>query len=180
MFGIKNIQVFQTNQALSNYVRKEGKEGVFLDVGANTTNVLIIKKDEPIYLKEVPVGGDSFNQVLEREFGMQENTARELKESYAKKELSDELRKKLRALFAEQAEQWGSELRKALSETPFALPGSWYLLGGGSKLPEIKEAIEKEIFPLFPFVDSPIFLPLISQEKDVFLDSSYSLLFFLL
>jgi len=134
-------------------------DGIFLDVGGQTTQVFLIKGGNLKKVNEFETGGEIFSQELSEILGIDEELARTLKERYANKLLSPESEKRIKEMFLEGKRIWYEDLKQSLPFTFFpekakGLPKEFFsstifLFGGGSLLPEIQELLPgaKIIYP---------------------------------
>ena len=144
---------------LANAVEQFGvmteKDGVYLDMGSQSTQIIGMANGKVVYVDEIPFGGDDFNQIIEKSLGMRENTAQELKEQYANGQISIELQQKMRDMMLPEAKKFTAILQKKLQEISVMFPSKIFLFGGGSRLPEVAQAIEEMDFQTLPFIDKP-------------------------
>lgn len=119
----------------------EIKDGVFLDVGGETTQFFLVKEKKIEKVNDFKSGGKLFSQKLSDVLGIDEESARILKERYANKLLNQESRKRIREIFLEEKRSWYQDLELRIKKDP--LFSTVYLFGGGSLLPEISEVLKE-------------------------------------
>lgn len=110
------------------------EEGLFFDVGGEVSQIFSIRGGSLEQIKEFKGGGKMFSQKLSETLGISEESARVLKERYAKGLLSQESRQRIREMFLEEKRKWSKDLKRFLCSNIF-------LFGGGSLLPEIQESL---------------------------------------
>lgn len=162
--------------------RKDEFNAIFIDVGGGTTDVAVVTNGGIIGTKMFAFGGNMFTKRIEEllEVGVEE--AEKLKISYAKGEIEDAKRKKIKEAFYEDAKVWASGIELALKdfEDIDLYPSHMYLCGGGSLLPEVKEALTEypwlqvlrfQKFPDISFI-TPDQLESIVDEKNLLQDQT--------
>lgn len=122
---------------------KETGDVIFLDVGGRVTQIFIVKNGKLADIFDFSVGGDDFSKAISQTFGMSEEKARLFKESYARKEITEETRARVHQIFSGVAENWFFILKSKLGSFAGQIPSKVVIFGGGSKLPEIPEVLEK-------------------------------------
>jgi type IV pilus assembly protein PilM len=112
-----------------------------VDIGANTTNINILKDGESIYTRDQPVGGEQLTHQIQAIFGMSLEDAEIAKR---KGGLPDNYVNDLLAPFREHV---ASEIVRALqffySAMPYNTISHILLVGGGAATPGMVEAIER-------------------------------------
>lgn len=146
-------------------------DGVYLDVGGETTQLFLVKNHGLRFTGEVKVGGRSFSRILEEELGLSELRSKVLKERYSREELSEGTTQTLREIMRKGRGLWAREVKKLLQEQPLqSLPPLFCLFGGGSKLSDVQLALKQE--RRWARSDSPSFARRATiGENSAFLDS---------
>lgn len=118
------------------------QQGVLLDVGGDTTDLMLWQSGCPVALGSVPVGGDALTRLLIRTWDLSFQDAERLKCAYASGLLAEEDRTRVLEAMLPGLRQWLEETEAALARLnqDRPLPHRLYLLGGGSVLPEMVEA----------------------------------------
>lgn len=124
---------------------KENPDGVFIDVGGEISQILLVKNGRLKKIDEFEIGGKFFSQALSEKLGLRLPESRILKERYSKKELSKESSDRIKEIFYFPCKNWFENLKLKLKEmNPEGfLPQDIILFGGGSQLPEISEILRK-------------------------------------
>ncbi len=119
------------------------RDVIFLDVGGQITQFFLVKAGSLQQINEFEIGGGTFSQKLSETLGLDEESARVLKERYANKLLSSESEKRIKEIFSEEKRIWHDNLVSKIKKiNPKKLfPSTIFLFGGGSLLPEIQEAL---------------------------------------
>lgn len=121
---------------------KDTRDGLFIDVGGQATQLFILKNGKPLEFLDFPAGGLDFSKELSQRFGLSEEKARDLKESYGRGEASEETRARIHEIFSETAESWFLSLKSKLQSFKDLIPSEVLLFGGASQLPEISAVLE--------------------------------------
>lgn len=120
----------------------QNPEGIFLDVGGEVTQIFLSKDGIFEQISEFNKGGKDFSQVLSERLGLDEPSARDLKHRYAKRDLSEESRRRIRQFFEEISQNWFNNLKEKLKEMSSGIfPSEFFIFGGGALLPEIEEML---------------------------------------
>ena len=123
------------------------KDAIFFDIGGEVTQFFVVENGNLETINEIESGGKMFTEILSRELGIDEESARILKERYSDKNVNIETAKKIREMFASAQQQWFLDLKakiEKIAKKEFFL-SNVYLFGGGSLLPEIKEILEEKM-----------------------------------
>jgi len=133
------------------------KDGIFLDIGGETTHLFFAKDGSLAEVNEFGSGGRAFTRLLSETFGIDEENARILKERYSNKLLSDKASNRIKEVFNLGQKKWYLSLVKKIEETGCKklLPSNIFLFGGGAMLPEVQEGLKDGTVISLGFV--PIF-----------------------
>jgi cell division ATPase FtsA len=137
------------------FIFKGGEtDGIFVDVGGEISQIFLARAGFLEKIDELKVGGKIFSRQLADDLGIDEETARNLKEEYSKNLLSQNSAKRIKEILRPARKIWYQCLKdkvKEISPEEFSSPNI-FLFGGGSLLPEIKEALkENQIIGLNDF-----------------------------
>ncbi len=146
---------------------------IFIDVGAGTTNIAIVRDGAVEGTKMFTLGGRMFTKRLSQTLNVSFNEAEEVKINYSENQLERQSHRIVREAMQTDSDIWLSGVMLTLEEFKDieVLPSKIFLSGGGSHLPEIKEALEtRDFVKSLPFSRKPqitFFLPkLISNLLD--------------
>lgn len=100
-----NVQAVQTNPlAVYNAVQRDGRvadgTAMVIDVGAENTD-LIIASDNSIWLRSIPIGGNSFTETIMKAFKLPAQKAEELKRDAASSKYYRQILQAMRPVFAD-------------------------------------------------------------------------------
>ncbi len=150
---LKNIERFMTacNLEISGILHEAeglvkflsgGENGLFLDIGADFTQIFLVKKGNLVAVSVFKQGGKIFSTALCQKLGVLSQKAQEMVRQYQKGLYSEEVRARLREIFLNEAKDWLFSLEKKLEdEIP---PEEIICFGGGSFFPEIEEVLERK------------------------------------
>ena len=149
--GINRVEVAPLADCVSIFSKRKKIGGFLIDVGGEATQIFAIRNGEIVWISDFSAGAAGFGGELARHFGIGEATAREMAENYCAKKLSPASMAKVSQIFKEAEKIWYNELRNKLSGAVGAgpLPPVFRYFGGGSFLPEIKNAILENVFSDF-------------------------------
>jgi cell division ATPase FtsA len=139
--NIKIFEIVHPVLSLINIFKKENS--VFIDIGGELSQIFWINDGKLESVDIFDIGGKNFSQTLSESLGLEEEEARVFKERYSKKELSEEVRKRIKEIFSPEIQNWFKELKIRLKNSKILLPSKISLFGGGSLLPEIEEILEE-------------------------------------
>jgi len=128
------------------FIFKGGKtNGIFIDVGGEISQIFLARSGFLEKIDEFKAGGKIFSRQLADGLGIDEETARTLKEKYSKKLLSPASAKRVKEIFHPARKIWYQHLKDKIKEInpEKFFPSNIFLFGGGSLLPEIKEVLRE-------------------------------------
>jgi len=116
---------------------------IFIDIGGGTTDVAVVRNGGLEGTKMFGLGGRAFTKRLARELGVDFEEAEMLKIKYAEGRMGTDVSAKIERIFKEDCDVWLSMLELALSEFSESdlLPTRFFLCGGGSGLPGIRQVL---------------------------------------
>ncbi len=167
--GIKNKKIVHAAEGQLSQLSGEA-DGIFLDVGGETTQIFLTKNGKLQGIGEFGMGGKIFSQTISEKLGLREKDARIFKEKYAKNELTPESSRRLKEMLYFPQRAWFENLKAKLKEIKESglFPSNIILFGGASLLPEIKEILKEgqwgniafsEKRPQVKILKSPQFAP---------------------
>lgn len=118
------------------------KNGIFLDVGDQMTQILGVRNGQLKEIDEFQGGGKAFIQSLSQRLGIDENRAREMTERYLKKDLEPDTLERLKEIFSWERKIWYDNLKDKLDKLNLK-SFTIFLFGGASSLPEIQSVLEE-------------------------------------
>lgn len=149
--GLKIFKIVHLAESLpfvffSKEVNDKIGNSVLFDVGGEISQFFLIKKDNLEKIDEFEIGGKVFSEKLSDVLGIDEESARILKEKYANNLLSSEVRQRIREILSLEKRTWRQDLELKLERVNSS---NIQLFGGASLLPEIKELLPgaKIIYP---------------------------------
>lgn len=155
----------------------DGKFGaIFIDVGGGTTDVAVVRDGVLEGTKMFTLGGRTFTKRLAQSLNISFNEAEEIKLSYADNKLEKQSHRIVHEAMKSDCDVWLSGVALTLSEFEHidVFPSKILLSGGGSRLPEIREALESSDWvtslpfakkPQISFVNTKYITDLIDETK---------------
>lgn len=131
---------------------------IFIDIGGGTTDIAIVADGSLEGTKMFSLGGRSFTKRLSQELNISFDEAEDIKIAYSEEQLEQQSSKIVREAMQSDSEVWLAGVLLTLSEFENieTFPSRILLSGGGSKLPEIKEALEsRDWYRKLPFARKP-------------------------
>ncbi len=92
------------------------RNAIFLDVGGQITQIFLVKAGILQQINEFEIGGRIFSQKLSETLGLDEESARVLKEKYANKFLSPESEQRIKEIFSEEKRIWYDSLMSKIKK----------------------------------------------------------------
>lgn len=132
---------------------------IFMDIGGGTTDIAVVRNGGVEGTKMFALGGRSFTKRLATEFDVSFAQAEEIKINYSGDGLDDASKERVKNAVSSDISVWLSGVELTLSEFSDIelLPSKILLCGGGSKLPDIVEALESDDwYKRLPFAKKPI------------------------
>jgi cell division protein FtsA len=139
----------------SEQVRQGG--ALFIDVGGGTTDVALVRQGGIEGTRMFALGGRAFTKSIADRLELPFPRAESLKVDYARGIAGDRA-DDVRRIVADDVAVWAAGVELVMEELAAGdqLPGRIYLCGGGSRLPEIREALATEAFwKHLPFARPP-------------------------
>src|SRR5437762_570534 len=139
----------------SEQVRQGG--AMFVDVGGGTTDVALVRQGGIEGTRMFALGGRAFTKSIADRLDLPFPRAEALKVDYARG-IAGERAAEVRQIVGDDVAVWAAGVELVLEELAAGdlLPGRIYLCGGGSRLPEIREALGAESFSThLPFARPP-------------------------
>jgi len=131
---------------------------VFVDIGGGTTDIAVVRNGGLEGTKMFALGGRAFTKRLSQELEINFEEAEILKIKYAEGKLGKDVSSKIEEILKDDCNVWLSAVELSLSEFAESdiLPHRFFLCGGGSGLPGVKNALLSSAWSNnLPFVKSP-------------------------
>lgn len=137
---------------------------IFIDVGGGTTDIAVVRSGGLEGTKMFALGGRTFTKRIASELKLPFREAEQQKLAYSNDTLKKSEREKISQIITNDTSVWLSGIELALEEFTTSerfqdnplLPNRVYLCGGGSLLPDLKDALEsKEWWKNLPFSKAP-------------------------
>jgi hypothetical protein len=169
---ISKIQVVHIVEAIAKFAEAKGKEGVYLFVEEENTQIAIWKEGELSFPGIVKMGSRQFLDVLADEFGMQKNMAEELEKKHGAGTLSEETKERLQAALLPELKKFGTLVKSRFTQAKLPLPESLFIFGKGNALRDIQTIFGENIEEEIPFQGKLSLVSLL--PKDVWEDVEFS------
>ena len=133
----------------------EKKGVVIIDIGADSTDVIIFKKED-VWTRSFPVGGSSFTQALQKEFGLSYFEAERIKKGGLKEGYpQEEMKRVIKPITADLIVEIQHAIGYYRSQVEGLTLGEVILTGGGSQLPGLSkvfaDSLGLEVRNITPF-----------------------------
>jgi cell division protein FtsA len=156
----------------SDQVRQAG--AIFIDVGGGTTDVALVRQGGIEGTRMFALGGRAFTKSLADRLDLPFPRAEALKVDYARG-LGVDRRDEVAGIVADDVAVWAAGVELVTEELAAAeqLPGRIYLCGGGSRLPEIRDALAAEAFwKRLPFSRPPEVTVMAPEQIESIIDDT--------
>jgi cell division protein FtsA len=156
----------------SEQVRQGG--ALFIDVGGGTTDVALVRQGGIEGTRMFALGGRAFTKSIADRLELPFPRAEALKVDYARGIAGDRA-KDVREIVADDVAVWAAGVELVMEELAAGdlLPGRIYLCGGGSRLPEIRDALADKAFAdHLPFARPPEVTILSPDQIDTVTDAT--------
>jgi Ethanolamine utilization protein EutJ (predicted chaperonin) len=138
----KTLKIVHIAEDLPISSKDAQKNGIFIDVGDQMTQIIGVKNGQLCQVAEFQGGGKAFVQSLSQRLGINENRAREMTERYLKKDLEPDTLERLKEIFSWERKIWYDNLKDKLDKLNLK-SCTIFLFGGASSLPEIQSVLEE-------------------------------------
>ncbi len=118
-------------------------QGMLLDVGGESTDIIWCRSGRPVALHSVSCGGSLLTRLLARQWKLAPDRAERLKRAWVASQLPEEAEETVQEVVLPGIQNWLGQVEKSLAHLNLdeALPSDLYLLGGGSAAAEIAESV---------------------------------------
>ncbi len=158
--GLELLAVSAEPYAVARCLDEESTDlaSIFIDIGGGTTDVAVVRNGGVEGTKMFAIGGRAFTKRVAAVLGEQFTSAEQSKIQYSGGELEPEKAALVKHALTNDVKVWLSALQISLDEfgETELLPSKILLCGGGSNLPEIRQALEnKDWIKDLPFARQP-------------------------
>ncbi len=147
VLGRIDLDAFATGDLLDTAYGLSKKDVIALvDVGATGTRVNVRLKGATVFVREFPIGGNTFTDVIGQNLGLSFNDAEALKVQSAEGKVPQEAQEALEAVYF----QWKSELQQCedifVSQELNSVIEEWHFYGGGSLCAGLMDTLKDDRF----------------------------------
>jgi cell division protein FtsA len=131
---------------------------ITIDVGGGTTDIGLVRGGHEMAMRMFAIGGRMFTKRISQAFNISFTEAERIKIDYSSNQLDARTANNVKKALSPDVEVWLAGVELALSEVANDknLPHKIYLCGGGSRLPELKAALESaDWIRNLPFAKAP-------------------------
>ena len=118
-------------------------QGLLIDIGGATSELIWCRSERPLSVKSLPIGGSSLTRALARKWSLSSERAARLMHAYCAGRLEEDASVQVQGVLWPIVQEWLQRAEEVLArmnqEEP--LPQDLYLTGGGSALPEMESAV---------------------------------------
>lgn len=143
--GLELLAVVAEPYAVARCLDEESTDfaAIFIDIGGGTTDVAVVRNGGVEGTKMFAIGGRAFTKRVATVLGESFAKAEEAKLLYSADKIDPERRQLIRNALATDIKVWLSALQLSLEEFGESdlLPSKILLCGGGSNLPEVRQAL---------------------------------------
>ncbi len=157
-YGLSKLLAMPPQYDLEGDTAPEEPEGVFIDIGGATTDVVIVRNGSVEGIQSFAIGGQSFTDSIRNQLKHSPAKSEELKLAYAAGELAKAEAAPVASALAEAVRIWLAGVELCLAETPpgHHLPANVYITGGSAQLPDLATALAgRSWHASLPFIHPP-------------------------
>jgi len=158
-FNSKNILLVHKTQGIFSWLKNRKKfSGVFIDIGSNFTQIFLLNDGLIKHTLEIKIGGDIFTKTLSEKLGLTYEEAENLKIKFSKGNISSNSKRIIEEFLSKPLNSWfdnlKQELKKCCNDFDLFLPKNFYIFGGGSLLPGIKNVLKNGDWEDLPILNT--------------------------
>ena len=154
--SLKILKIVNLAENFPHFFSKEKLNALFLDIGGQLTNVLILEKGKLVEILEFEKGGIELTKRISQTLGMSFSEARRFKHDFSQSVLSKIVTQRIEEIISPDIKNWFNLLKENLKESPKKLlPSNIFLFGGGSLLPQISGILKEDNWNNLTFVFKP-------------------------
>lgn len=138
--------------------KNEKFSAVIIDIGGGTTDIAVVDRGSVIATKMFAYGGKVFTKRISNKLKVQIEDAEKIKIDYSNGAVNETQARAIREMLTKDCLVWAQGVELSLSEIEDIdnYPTVFYLCGGGSGLPEIKESLQEYAWlQTLPFAKHP-------------------------
>ncbi|MEA1909945.1 MAG: cell division FtsA domain-containing protein [Patescibacteria group bacterium] len=142
--------------------------GIFIDVGAHSTDVAVVHEGGIFGMQSFALGGEAFTRKLAVDLNITPLKAEKIKKDYAKGLLDKRSNEKIKKSMQAIAITWSRSVAESLDEFSHLdeLPQEIFIGGGGAPLPEVAKSLQTKAWSAsLPFTSKP--KAILLKEQDV-------------
>lgn len=145
-FGFKEVKILHPAQGILKFKIVGLENSILIDIGGNDTQIFLIRNSKLEEIGDFGIGGKLFSHDLSEALGRTEREGRELKERYARGELSIQVKTRVEEILDKTKINWYKNLKEVIENLKPSgfFPSNFCLFGGGAQLPEIRKVLEEE------------------------------------
>ncbi|KXK26809.1 MAG: Cell division protein FtsA [candidate division WS6 bacterium OLB20] len=159
--------------------RSKDFSAVIIDVGGGTTDVAVVDQGGIIGTKMFAFGGRVFSRRIQKDLDLELHEAEQMKIDYSDGKLPKEQELRVRDALKKDITIWAEGIELSLEELDDLerYPTQFYLCGGGSALPEIREVLmEHPWLQVLPFRKYPKTSMLFPGQLEDIIDATDSII----
>lgn len=144
---VMDIDCFALENAYeANYVSEEDEVVALVNMGASAMNVNILRGSESVFTRDIQVGGNMFNEEIQKRLGLSNEDAEKVKLDGEVEDVDPEA---VEEVLSDAVENLAQEVQRSLDF--FSATSSdekvrkLYITGGVSKSPQVLDALEKRM-----------------------------------
>jgi cell division ATPase FtsA len=171
---LKNTQIIPSSYALTHalkQIKKEKVDCVILDIGGSLTEIIACFRGGVYLNKILSIGGSDFTDTLSKKLNLTYFNAEKIKRYYSFGKLKEKENVAVQNVVLEVLQMWALGIEETFNDFKDVktFSSEFYLVGGGSDLPDIKEHLFEESWTkAIPFKSTPEFKNLdVRKLKDL-------------
>ena len=152
---IADMSVLHIAEALESFVRKPEREGIYLCIEEEKTQIAVQMRDRFAFLGTVSMGAHNFTEFFADRLGMRESTVRVFQQQYFENSLSVGVQEKMQTYLLPEIQKFGTLIKQKLLEAKIVLPGSLWVFGRGGVLRNLQSLFAPAPLDDLPFAQKP-------------------------
>jgi len=172
---IANVSVIHIAEALEAFARKPGREGVYLCLEEEKTQIAVQARDRFVFLGTASMGARNFTEFFSDTLGMREPTARIFQKQYFEGSLSVGVQEKMQTYLLPEIQKFGTLIKQKLLEAKIVLPGSIWVFGRGGILRNLQSLLTSDVLEGLPFSQKPKIINVLPIEVPKLESASFTL-----